>query len=60
MFSDLAIGFLVAASLTAWTYAKLMRTSGGNSKSSLTAALILGALTMLIVSVALGFIFKHR
>lgn len=57
MFGNLTIGFLVGVSLSAWVYAQLMRSSGGNTKSALTAALIAGILAMIIVATALGIVF---
>jgi hypothetical protein len=58
MFTDLTIGFLVGVSLAAWVYTKLMRSSGGNTKSAAVAAFITGLLALIIVTAVLGLVFK--
>lgn len=51
------IAFLIAVSATAWIYNKLMKTTGGNTKSAVTAAAISGGVIFLFLIVILGMLF---
>lgn len=42
MASNILVGFLLAAGSSAWVYAKVSRSSGGNTQSALIVAGIVG------------------
>lgn len=48
------ISFMLAAGIGGWIYMHLMRTSGNNVRSSLTAAGIVALLVFLVVFFLLG------
>ena len=50
------IAFVLAAGAAGFIYNKLMRSSGSNTKSSLTAAAVSGLLIFVVVLVLLGLI----
>ncbi len=52
------IAFLVALSASVWIYSKLMRSTGGNTKSALAASAISAVVIFLLALFALGFIPK--
>jgi hypothetical protein len=54
MFSNLTIGFFMGAGFGAWLYAKLMRSTGGNTQNSLIVAVTAGFLTMIATAMLLG------
>lgn len=56
MFSNLMIGALAGLGAGGWIYAKLQRSTGGNTSSSLTAAGLCGLLICVVVTTALGFV----
>lgn len=47
--SNFVIALLIAVSISAWIYSKLMKNTGGNTSSALTASAISGALIFVIV-----------
>ncbi len=58
MLPNVLVGFMLGAGVAAWVYAKTMRSTGNNTKSSLTAAGIVGFLAFLAMVFALSAIFK--
>lgn len=52
------IAFLVAISASVWIYSKLMRNTGGNASSAITASVISAVVIFLLALFALGFIPK--
>lgn len=54
--SNGVIAFMLAIGASAWIYAKLMRTTGGNTKSALTGAGISGVLLFVLTLIVLSFI----
>jgi hypothetical protein len=54
--SNAVIAFLIALSGGVWLYTKLMRTTGSNTKNSLIASAISGALAFAILFYALSLI----
>lgn len=47
--SNALLAFLVAVSASAWIYSKLMKTTGGNTKSALTGAAVSSVLIFVLV-----------
>ncbi len=54
--SNAFVALLLALGASAWIYSKLMRTTGNNTRSALTAAVICGLLIFFIGWMAVGFI----
>ena len=54
--SNGVIAFMLAIGASAWIYAKLMRTTGGNTKSALMGAGISGVLLFVLTLIVLSFI----
>lgn len=50
------IAFFLAAGVAAWVYNKLSRSTGGNTKNALTAAIIVGIFAFIVMIIALGLI----
>lgn len=50
------IAFLVAISAATWIYSKMMRNTGGLTKSALTVAAISGVLVFVLVLILIGLI----
>jgi hypothetical protein len=53
---NFTIAFFTALGFSVWVYSKLMRSTGGNTKSSLTATAIIGVLTFIVMLVILGIL----
>lgn len=58
MFSNLTIGLIAGLGLAAWIYSKIMRSSGGNTRSALIVASSGGVGAMVLITIILGIIFK--
>lgn len=54
--SNAFIAFLLAIGSSAWIYSKLMRSTGNNTRSALTAAAISGLLIFFLGWIVIGFI----
>ena len=50
------IAFMLAIGVSAWIYAKLMRTTGGNTKNAVTGAAISGVLLFILALIVLSLI----
>lgn len=50
------IAFLVAIGAATWIYTKLMRYTGGNTKSAVIAAAVSGVLIFALVLIISGFL----
>lgn len=48
MLGSVAVGFLAGIGVAAWVYSQTMRRTGGNNKSSITAAAIAGLFAFII------------
>lgn len=55
--SNLLIGFLFGLGFAAWVYAKMMKSTGSNTKNSLIVAAIAGLASMLVLVAILGSLF---
>lgn len=55
--SNATIGFLFGIGIAAWIYARMQRSTGGNTKSSLTVAGVTGLVGFIFVTLLLGMIF---
>jgi hypothetical protein len=58
MFTGGMIGFLVGISAATWVYSKMMRSSGGNTQSSLIVAAIVGLISFLVIMTVVSLIDK--
>lgn len=58
MFSNLTIGILAGIGFGGWVYAKLQRSTGGNTQSSLIGAVLSGLGVLVLVVTILGFVFN--
>lgn len=56
MFSNFVIGLLAGLGFGAWVYAKVRRTSGGNTQSALVVAGCAAGITLVVIMIALSFI----
>lgn len=54
--SNALLALLVAVSASAWIYNKLMKTTGGNTKSALSGAAISGVLIFVLVLIVAGMV----
>ncbi|MFO0881986.1 MAG: hypothetical protein U0491_00850 [Candidatus Saccharimonadales bacterium] len=54
--SNVFIALLLALGASAWIYSKLMRTTGNNTRSAVTAAVISGVLIFFVGWIVIGFI----
>jgi uncharacterized membrane protein SpoIIM required for sporulation len=59
MFSNAFVALIIAGGLGVWIYNKLMRQTGGNTKSSLTGAAVSAGIIFLVV-VTLVSMFANR
>jgi hypothetical protein len=59
MFSNLLIATLFGIGTGAWIYAKLHRSSGGNTKNAAIGAAIVAIIIIIGVTIILQFVFKH-
>jgi len=59
MLSNLTIALFLGAGTGAWIFAKMMRHTGNNTKSSIIVAIVSGALILLIFAAILDKLFKH-
>jgi hypothetical protein len=59
MASHALIGFLLGVGAAAWVYARVMRTTGGNTKSALIVAGCSGVAAMVLVMILLGIFIKN-
>ena len=50
------IAFLVAISSAVWIYSRLMRSTGGNTRSSVTASAIAGVIIFVVVLFLAGLL----
>lgn len=57
MFSNLTIGLLVGAGVSAWVYNKTHERTGGNTQNALTVAAIVGVMSAIVVTTMLGLLF---
>lgn len=55
--SNAMIGFLFAVGFSAWLYARMQRSTGGNTKSSVIVAACSGLIAFLFITIVLGMIF---
>lgn len=51
------IGFLFAVGFSAWLFARMQRSTGGNTKSSIIVAAGAGLVSFLFIVIVLGMIF---
>lgn len=51
------ISLLFAVGLATWIYTKLMRSTGGNQKSAITASAVSGVFVFIVFFTALSMIF---
>lgn len=56
--SNILVGFLAGAGISAWVYSKMYRSTGGNTGNALIVAGSAGVAAWVIVVVVLGMIFK--
>jgi len=54
--SNAFIALLLAVGASAWIYSKLMRSTGNNTRSAVTAAAISGVLIFFVGWIVIGFI----
>ena len=54
--SNAFIALLLALGSSAWIYSKLMRSTGNNTRSAITAAAISGVLIFFVGWIVIGFI----
>ncbi len=59
MASSIVISLIAGCGIAIWTYGKFQRSSGGNSKNSAIASLIVALLITVIGSIVLDYVF-HR
>jgi hypothetical protein len=57
MFSNVTIGLIFAIGFGGWVYAKINRSTGGNTTSALTVAGGAGLIAFLLIVIILGKIF---
>lgn len=57
MFSDITIALLFGIGFGGWVFAKLQRSTGGNTQNSLIGAAVSGFIAILLVMTVLGLIF---
>ena len=58
MLSNAMVAFFLAIGSAGWIFAKTQKTSGNNTKSSLTVAGISGGLIFLLTLIVMSLIFK--
>lgn len=58
MFSNLTVGLIAGIGVAAWVYSKIIRSSGGNSRSALIVAVSAGVGTIVLLTTILSIIFK--
>ena len=56
--SNAVMSLIVAISASAWIYAKMYRSSGGENKSAITVAAISGVGFFVVLLLVLNMIFK--
>jgi len=56
--SEVVIALIIALAFATWFYAKLMRSSGGNTQSSFTAAVIAAGVSFLLIMIILHFVLS--
>lgn len=54
MASNLLIGFLLGAGSSAWVFAKMMRSTGGNTQNALIVAGVTGVMVWVTAILLLG------
>jgi len=57
MFSNLTIGLLMGAGVSAWVYNKVHQRTGGNTQNSLLVAGIVGVMIAILVTTTLSILF---
>ena len=57
MFSNVTIALLLSLGAGAWIYAKMMRSTGNNTKSAATGAAISAGLLFILTLIVLGLLF---
>ena len=58
MFSNFTIGLLFGIGAGGWVFARLHRSSGGNTRSAAIGASVVGLLSLVAITILLGVIFK--
>lgn len=56
MLSAVVVSFLVGVSVTAWSFARANRSTGGNTQTAITAAAVAGGLAFLATLIMLNIL----